>query len=230
MSTHLQIVEYLNNKKYKEINNNLQEMLTYISTSKLSPDTRIYSSVVVSNLIKPNIQIQIDKSTYYISVLSGRSNSVHEESQEDIIVHLKTLNAPEIVLDFINGLCLSDNHTSAYCRIYAQNDFNNYNRIIAYFDKSEVKQNLIHRFIKIGIHNNISSDFFYYGNIYKGKTISTESVTNYLANKQINTRIIPIGGLTLQRKNRYVNNHIQIKWRDPSTDMNKIHEISKRKS
>lgn len=216
MSTHYDICNALNQHYFSSLNPNMQNFINYI-TGGITENPLIECSVLESNLVKPNLDIVINSNHYFISVLNGQGNSVHEEQPVDIENFLIDLNAPDDVISFIHDLCYSENHTSGFIEsetvtnpVRLANTRNFFN------DNREV---FIDRALRTGIHGFQESQFIYWGDITYGHFRDINTVINTLYSNTATTSLIAIGGLVIQRKDRFVNNNIQIKWPHPDQDL-----------
>lgn len=216
MPSHNDIAVHLNNSYFSELNSNMRNFINYISGGiNESSDPLISCTVIRDNLCKPNLEIIINRIPYYVSVLDGQGNSVHEEKPEDIISFLEILDAPDGVIEFIDGLCYSELTTGGF--LNSVRDAELRSTVRNFFHTN--RRCLIERFLQTGIYDSQESEFVYYGNVNRGICLDIETVIERLVNSSANTNLIAIGGLVLQRKNRFVNNNIQIKWPNPYMNM-----------
>lgn len=216
MASHDDICSYLNGKTFSSLNPNMQNFITYI-TGGITGNPLISCIVIDNNLIKPNLDIEINSTHYYISTLDGEGNSVHEEQPHDIENFLRTLGAPDDVITCIHDLCYSTNHTTGFInsdlitnptRIPLTRQFFHANRTI-----------FIDRALRTGIYGGQPTQFVYWGNVSYGLIENINTVISTLSGYVANTGLIAIGGLVLQRKDRFVNHNIQLKWPHPANDL-----------
>lgn len=217
MNTHNQIAQYLDNKSYLALNHNMQNMINYITgnaTINLKSNPIIYCRVISETMVKPNIVIIVNNQNYYISVLSGHGNSVHEEQPNDFINFIRANGATKNIINFINDLCYSNKHTTD---CIATTNPNVVYEVRQFFHT--IRFALIKRAMQTGIYGGQASEFIYWGDVNHGYIQNINYVLTKLNNEVANTNIIAVGGLTLQRKNRFKNNSIQLKWHDPASDL-----------
>lgn len=97
------ISEYLNGKKFKELNLTMKEFIKYIGTTLNLPidnDTEVKSETETNNKLKQDIYIFINGYKVGVSVKLGSGNSVHQEKIEDFIIFIKeNCNASEEICD-----------------------------------------------------------------------------------------------------------------------------------
>ena len=101
------IVNYLNGKKIKDLNQNMRRFINWLFNG-VNENTSINSGLVQKPIgerknPKPDIWIRINNITRNISIKEGLGNSVHQESLLGFCDFLKTLN---ISTDIINDLKL----------------------------------------------------------------------------------------------------------------------------
>ncbi len=214
--THDDICYYLDYKNYTSLNSNMQNMISTI-TGGISGNPIIRCNVISSPYIKPNLQIVIDSISYYISALNGNSNSVHEEQPSDFLVFLKTLGASSDVIECINTLCYTKETTTDFINSETLHNPSRLNDTRTFFSSNKVT--FIERALKIGIYGGTPSQYIYWGDINYGLIREIDWVIGKLSSIKSNTGLIAVGGLALQRKNRNVNNNVQLKWAHPNRDL-----------
>lgn len=101
-----EIITSLNNKKVKEIAQNMKFNLEKMF-GKLDEEEIILCSPV-PNYQKPDIQITYKGETKYISVKCGRATQVHEEYFATLIPFLKESGLTEDLCDFFLRFCYAD--------------------------------------------------------------------------------------------------------------------------
>lgn len=187
MATHHDISNYLNGRDFSSLNSNMQSFINYI-TGGIIDNPVIECSVIDNNLVKPNLDLVINSRHYFISVLSGQGNSVHEEQPNDIESFLTTLNAPDDVTNFIHDLCYSDNHTSGFINSESSTDNNRLNQTRLFFENN--RQVFIERALRTGIHGGQASQFIYWGDITYGLYSDINTIINILSSNMACTQLI----------------------------------------
>ena len=84
-----EIAQYLNNKKVKDLSNNLKNMLEALY-GPLDENEYIYCEKI-EDFIKPDIVIEYKGIKKYISLKSGRAESIHQEFIKNFILFLRSL-------------------------------------------------------------------------------------------------------------------------------------------
>lgn len=216
MPTHEDIAIYLNRQNFNALNQNMQNAINFI-TGGISNNPIIYCNVITDTFTKPNLELNINNQNYYLSVLSGDGNSVHEEQPSDIIAFMRNYGATTPMTNFMHDLCYTNDHTT---------NFISHQLIINPTLVQDVRNffytyrtPLITRAMQNGIYGGQPSQFIYWGNENHGYIQSINYVINRLSNTTSNTRLISVGGLSLQRKDRFVNHNIQLKWPHPANDL-----------
>lgn len=213
MSTHNEICNYLKTVPVSKYNVNMKNFMTFLNPG-ITPNSCVDCCVLEDNKVKPNLLITIDANHYYISVLSGQGNSVHAENPSDFIPYITALGANQDTVAYIHELCYSNQHTSAFVASQpAQRTMN----VRHFFQR--VKHDIILRAIKSGQYGLQNAEYIYWGDSSYGKFCTIDIAINTLQSYRASTRLIPVGGLVLQRKNRLVNHNIQLKWSNPRNDI-----------
>ena len=214
------IVNALNNKKIKELNNNLKNFIEEVCTRKgiqTSGDTLIKSTYETSTKLKQDIYVEIEGVKVGVSCKMGTGNSVHQEKCGDFIDYIKeTFNASDVVCNAIrlfiwadgtldgSGMIKYDKEGEIVCR-FKRGEFKKlYPKqrevILRFFRENERK--LLRRFIFEGRHNSIV-DFVYHGTEVDGVWLSAEEILDFqIKNSALrcenNISALPIGRLTTQ--------------------------------
>lgn len=213
MPTHNEICNYINTTNLLNYNKKMYDFLKY-----LNPHLNIHSSVCCQvlndNQSKPNLHITLDGCDYYISVLFGSGNSVHEENPNDFLNLITSLGADLSVINFIHELCYCHHHTTAFMKTQSHMIIQH---VRSFFDT--VKLPIIERAMKFGQYNQPQTQYIYWGNTVDSKYCTIDQAIHILNSSISSTTLILIGGLALQRKNYKVNNNIQLKWLYPGSDI-----------
>lgn len=195
----LEIVNYLNNKKFSELNLNCKEFIRYISKTKNIPidnSTLIYADYEHDNRLKQDFYIQIGDSKFGISCKMGTGNSCHQEKIDDFVRYIKNeFGADEDVcnawLFFVwadgttdgTGSKEKDSSGLIKCR-FSSSTFKK-----LYPDKRKLLQEFLDNNIEALLKHvlfegrfNSCVDFIYHGTYKNGRWISKEEVINYQMN------------------------------------------------
>ena len=158
-------VEELNEKLYKNLNQNLQTFI-YSLDSSVTSNTKIEAQHRGGESIKDNVKIMINGNTYKINVVSGKNNSVHQEDVKDFI---NDLSIPQNIADsfrrFIWGDGTLDGTGTIMQRLgywaIKKQDPSDINVIQNYLNDPTNKRKLLVRFLQTG-RNTSSVDYIYY--------------------------------------------------------------------
>ncbi len=187
------IINYLNNKKFKELNDNMKNFLSWLFDFKINYDNIIYSGKVEKpsgerKNPKPDIWIKVNSSVKFISVKEGSGNSVHQEPfiefcefltkigvENDILNNLKFYHYGD---DTIDGTG-ENRYSSAILKISYKNKIQSVNSKLnqnPYLDK------ILNRILFAGtLKNPINVDVCYHGDINNGIWASRDEILNYLS-------------------------------------------------
>lgn len=213
MSTHNEICYYLQTTPVVRYNSNIKKFISFLDPG-FNSDSYVSCYVLEDRQSKPNLCITIDDYDYYISVLSGQGNSVHEENPSDFIDFLENLGANQDILNFINELCHYRNHTTAFMNTQSSVRIST---VRQFFES--VRYYIIERALKYGQYDFQETQYIYWGDPSYGKYCTIDEAIDKLQSYRASTSLIPIGGLVLQRKDYRVNNNIQLKWSNPAGDI-----------
>jgi hypothetical protein len=222
----------INNKKFEDLNNNLQEMIKYSFSN--------YNGVIKCSKQaggnKSDLSITIGNETHTYSIKKGTGNSVHQEPVEQFISFLENNYRLDIQVKndirlFIWGDGTLDGKGNKKDRVDARtfknNNLNSINRLIKFFNT--IKIDLIKRFVISGAEcSNHSSEYIYYGDDTKGICCLSEKALTWLSNNTCRGTI-PIGRLSFQAWNRAIDGEksehkrgvIQLKWGTIKDDIEK---------
>ena len=214
-------VEELNEKLYKNLNQNLQTFI-YSLDSSVTSNTKIEAQHRGGESIKDNVKIMINGNTYKINVVSGKNNSVHQEDVKDFI---NDLSIPQNIADsfrrFIWGDGTLDGTGTIMQRLgywaIKKQDPSDINVIQNYLNDPTNKRKLLVRFLQTG-RNTSSVDYIYYRTPKKNTWKPIANIINF-HNTQLKIKKPSIGNLTLQAWKRSLNGQcdgdrgqIQLKW------------------
>jgi hypothetical protein len=231
------IANYLNMKKYRNINKNMQKLLM-LMFNNINDNDIVYSNKI-NGREKSDIFIKTEDETHFVSVKKGSGNSIHQEKVDVFIKYLEdTWNIDENIAKdikfFIWGDGTFDGSGEVKNRLSANQIKKEYPEIIENINSffNEHKQDLIHRFLVEGTESSIAPDYIYYGTYEDGVGASMENIINWLL-KQPNKSSIGISNLTFQAWNRNINGgdksekkrgEIQLKWSSIEKDLKKVSE------
>lgn len=193
----LEMANYLNNKKYKELNLTMKEFIKYICQTKnitYNKETKIIAEYVKNNKLKEDIYITINHIQIGVSLKMGSGNSCHQEKIEDFIHFIQTkLNASNEICDlwrfFIwadgtldgsgamdrdaNGRIICRCGTSLFKEKYPQK-----RQILQKFVNENIDE-LLTRAIFVGKYNS-NVEFVYHGTYKQGRWISRNEVISFV--------------------------------------------------
>ena len=210
-----ELVESLNNKKVKQLNNNLQNFIKSLFKEK-TPNEKI-TCKLTDNYIKPDLLIEYGSQAAYVSVKSPRSNEMHMEDIKSFILFLRSLNVSKetqktlLLYQFGDGTMDGSgkkrkNYHEVYDwlqeRIKAANEELN--------DRFDLIEKVVERVIFQGVDITAhEAEFIYLGNVDFGVTVSKKQVMTYLKNKPFNFyENLHIGPILLRPHARYSNREV----------------------
>ena len=230
------MLEALNNKKFSELNNNLQQMIIEMTENNVLPNSMI-KSYKIGGMDKTDLVVEIDNHRYNISIKKGTGNSVHQEKVEEFIGFLEEeLNIDDDIANDIRLFIwgdgtldgtgeVSDRMSAPQFKKFYPEATNN----LRYFFH-ENKRMLIERFIIKGPKTNSLPDFVYYGTPKDGIIMKSKDILDWLCDDE-NERTraaVPVGRLTFQTWNPNISGNprmeprrgqIQLKWSSVGDDL-----------
>lgn len=228
----IDFINYLNNKKYKEVNILFQELL-----KQLYPNIRendVIGAYKYGRYAKVDMVIRVNNIEKGISIKSGSKNSVHIEPIDKFIMYLKSLNLTktEQLLRYL----YSDgtNNNSGRIRQSSSEYKKNHKSDIIEINKEleKIKNDLIRRFlIETDVNYKIKVDMFIIGNLEDFLWSTKEEVVHYLTNTSQESTGVHVSNLFIQNWNKnlkynpryeYCRNYVQIKWYSIFDDIIKI--------
>lgn len=236
----LNIVNSLNNKKYKELDLNLKKFVGYICDCEgieINLETQINSEYETNNKKKQDIYISIMNKTVGVSMKMGGGNSTHQEKCEDFVRYAsEELGASQEVCDDLRIFTWCDGTTDGTGDFSERMNIKQYklryadglNRIRKFVEKN--KRKLIDRSLFVGKYNS-RVDYIYHGTPLNGKWIAAKEIIDFQINnpKQASRALIDIGRMSMQVWNRSLNGNnehkrgeIQIKYDGLSDDLEYI--------
>ena len=235
------IVQALNNKKFSELNANLQQMIHAMGENSVLPDTLIKAEKIKGNH-KADIFVEINNQKYNISIKCGGSNSVHQEKVEDFISFLESeYNMDDKLKNEIRFFIWGDGTLNGTGEISNRMDANELKQkfpdVISHLKDffHENKEQLIERFLINGAVSESIPDFIYYGTSEEGIIANAQDMFIWLCDdrNEKTKPTIPVGRFNFQAWNRNINGGdksehkrgvIQLKWSPIKSDIEKMLE------
>ncbi len=210
------IVEALNGKQFSEINYNLQSMMKDLFGG---PDNEcIIECKQVEGPYKPDIYIKYKGETKYISVKSGRANTLHGENIRDFILFLRHIGVSErtqkILLLFHYGDGTINGSGTKRMNSYEVNS--RLNKLIQEANKElnsdhSLIDKVIHRMIFQGIDETApQAGYIYFGSPEYGKIVSRKQIYTYINYRSwVYYNCLHIGPMVLKPHARYADREIK---------------------
>jgi len=227
------LINYLNNKTLKELNDNMQKFIKFLFPN-IKENEKIFTHKGIFGQ-KPDMVINIGEISKRISVKIGSGNSIHQESIDLFMSFLTKLNISEntklelLKFHWADG---SNDGTGAIRISSSEYKQKNKNQVKLINDELNKKENLlplVERLIFKGKNSNYEEvDLIYYGNINSGHWASKEEIINYILSKSFKSDSIHLGPLNYQVWNRCLNrnpntenrrNIMQAKWASILNDL-----------
>lgn len=247
-SNELEMANYLNNKKYSELNLTMKEFVKYICQTRelpLSENTVILSRYESNNKLKQDIYITIENVEMGISLKMGSGNSCHQEKIEDFISFIKAeTNASNEICDlwrlFIwadgtldgSGPTTIGSDGKIACRCGTTKFKQKYpeeRKVLQQYLDENIEALITHS-VFVGEHNS-NVDFVYHGTYKQGRWISKQEVIDFQKTKIgcAKRACLYLGSLTVQMwnpsengKNEHKRGEIQLKYGQMENDFNLI--------
>lgn len=186
----IDISKYLNNKQFKDLNNNMQHFLSFAFNKQISNDEFIFSGKipkVEGKNPKPDIWITIGNQRKNVSIKKGSSNSIHQELLDEFCEFLESINISNTTINNLKLYHYGDGTLdgSGETRLEAKDAMLKYhNEIISANTELNIKENLIkilNRILFTGVFSNpIITDIAYHGTVDYGVYASREEIIAYL--------------------------------------------------
>ena len=234
------LLQALDNKKFSELNDNLQQMIVDMTENPVLPNTLI-NAEKKGGQEKTDLVVVIENQKFNISIKKGGGNSVHQEKVELFIDSLKK-EGFDITEDLANELRFFswcdgtyDGSGKVSDRVGAREFPKRYPEITDHLREfcKDNKRRLIERFIIKGRNSNVTPDFLYYGTPDEGVIMKTKDILDWLCEdgRESTTAAVPVGKLTMQMWNPVLNGNpntenkrgtIQLKWGSVGKDLIEI--------
>lgn len=221
-----ELIEYLNSKKIKDLNNNMKDFIFFIF-GNIDEENTIQATSGKSGQ-KPDMIIIINNEIKRISIKKGTGNSVHQEKVEIFAEFLASINIPSEIIDKLLKFHWGDgtNNGTGSERISSTEYKNKFPKEIDIineeFNKEKNIKEFINRFIMQGKSEEYDIvDALYYGNVNEGHWASSDEIIEYVVNNIFKLDSIHFGPLTYQIWNRCLNFNpntedrrkvMQVKW------------------
>ena len=247
-SNEIEIANYLNGKKYKDLNLTMKEFIKYICLSKhitYCDETVILSNYVTNNKKKEDIYITIENIKMGISLKMGSGNSCHQEKIEDFVSYITNkMSATERICNLWRHFIWADGTLDGNGPTAKGPDGKIPNRCgtTKYKKKYPAERQELQKFLNdnlpaliehsvfVGEHNS-DVDFIYHGTYKQGRWISKDEIIEF-QKSQSNTNgraCLYLGNLTVQMWNPSENGNnekkrgqIQFKYGQMENDFNLI--------
>jgi len=196
------IIEYLNEKKFNQLNINFQKFLKFIFKDYLDENLSFKAKKCPGG-IKPDIVISHNGISKYISIKKGSGNSVHQERIDVFFPYFKSIT-DEHSLNNLKKFHYGDDtiddtgltrYSASQAKSKYKNEINQLNKIIN-TDNNLI--NFLDRFLFIGNMAETKVDYLYHGTINKGYWASREEIIRFILGKEFNINGVHFGPLTYQ--------------------------------
>lgn len=231
-----EFAQYLNGKKYKELNDNLKCFIKFIY--KDIDEDGLIKCEKLKTKDKTDVIINYNSISKNISLKSGKGVSIHVESIISFVAFLKNIRINENIINYYLKYHYGDDslNGSGKVRFSAEEAKTRYEKEILVFNKYVNHNNIIikavNRFLFDGVTGDNRADYIYYGDINNGIWCSKNEIINYFVKNKSMDLIAPhFSGLTIQNwcrnivYNKRMESHreyIQIKWFNIVDDITKI--------
>lgn len=229
------IVQSINSKRFKDLNNNLRNMIKTMFPEVVNADI-IYAEKIPNNKIKPQIVITVNGKRHLMSVKMGGGNSIHQEKAKTFLENCPDMSE-ELKKSFLLFL-YGDGTTNGTGRI--EDRMNESDTIKWLNSKMPLLQNyfdnhakyFLDRFLVYGAYETVGAEYLYYGTERNGITVSYNDVKDYILQGHVSERGgLHIGPLSIQTWNRnlagekakdFKRDSIQVKWSQLDFDLKEI--------
>lgn len=229
----------LDNKKFKMLNSNFQNMLNSIFKNISEED--IVECWQSQYFEKADIKVKINNEIKGISIKTGKYCSMHQENTESFYPFLRKIGVDEKIIKNIEKFLVGKvNEQRVDAITYIFHNYNEVKEIREELNKYYVKINLILRFIFQGTEKQkYGCDAIIHGTPENFIWATKDEVLEYLINYQNNHEIyLKFSALNLKSYDRNLQNNeqrklkqseIQIKWYTIKDDLESIKELRENK-
>lgn len=207
----------INNKKFKELSNNMKTFLESIyGLGSIRKKDIIYCKKV-DGFYKPDIAITVNGTTKYVSIKSGKAESIHSERIKTFILYLRALGiskeTQKTILLYQYGDGTMDG-TGKRRMTYDELRFLLKDRIKAANDELNRDKSFVQEFIKhclfVGvIENPVPADSVYHGSVEYGVVATDKQILKHIERKSWSYyNNLHIGPILIRPHARYVNKKV----------------------
>lgn len=210
------IVEALNNKKYSEINSNLQTFIRDLFSYQ--DEDCLIKCEQIDGVYKPDIAITYKGITYNVSIKSGRADMLHGENIKTFIPFLRRMGVSEETLKTIVLFHYGDGtyDGSGPKRETSYNAYMMYrNRIKKANEELNKEEDFIDKVLERIMYQGVDPhapgvDFLYFGTPEYGVAVSKKQIATYIRKRNwkfLNN--LHIGPIFIKPHARYANTSIK---------------------
>lgn len=207
-----EFINSINNKKFKELSENLRRILNIIFPALSDNDLIVAEHCDPSG--KPDVKISVNNESHYISLKTNTAKHIHSEELEKFIGKLEDFEISKTSIDTIKKFHFGDGTTDGsginrmtYDELFPImiNDIKNANEELNSYNEKVVK--LVEKFVFIGNNASIpEADFIYHGSINFGVLCSRKQIVKHLRRRNYDyMRNLHIGPLQFHPYARYAN-------------------------
>ena len=211
-----EIVNALNEKKYKDINNNLRTMLRDMYGVINEDDIVLCKKT--EDFIKPDISISINDRTKYVSIKSGRATTMHAENIKEVVLFFRSLGLSKesqkllLLYHYGDGTMTG----TGVDRLDYHETFNWLrDKIIAFNEElnnnKEMIKAVIERVLFQGVNPEAQrADYIYQGDVNYGIVISRRQILKHMDKKTWNFyENVHIGPLLMKPHAKYAHKEVK---------------------
>lgn len=235
-----EMIYFMNNKQYKDLNKNLQDMLETMF-GIVDPNETIKCEYAIERT-KPDIAITFMGRTKYVSIKSGTSKIMHHENISGFVELLKNKAISERTIETILLFHYGDGTTDGSGKKRISLDELKYrlskrikeaNKELN--DSSEILSAVMNRAVFQGVRNDIpAADALYVGDYISGLVVTRKQIVKHIANphKWDWMDSLHVGPLLIKAANRYIGKEIkdpekrekmELYWSQLQSDIRYIH-------
>ena len=217
-------IEYLNNRKYEELNPLMQDVIMNLFPEVKPKD--IITARKYGRYAKTDIVVSIRNKKRGISIKCGYKNSVHIEPLSRFNKYLFRNNIPKEFVELLSCYIYSDgtNNNTGTKRISNAEYIDEHKEEVKELNRifNNIKKELIKRFlIETDIKYRVTPAIFIHGEVNDFIWATREEIEEYLEKENINSTSVHVGKLYIQcwdknlnrnEKYEYCREYIQVKW------------------